>query len=207
MKQTCLLLALAFMLLVGCKPKSQSKNAFDTQDVTTVKNKNTNNVETSGHWTQSYRDDLSKELQKYARKMGIPATHTDEFTNCVINSLEVKFPSENVDYQSAETQSILQSCERTYTNEESNSNLNSNSNSYNSNSSSSPAWSAADQQEFLDNCTPGASKSLGSRAGSDYCNCVMKKLMLEYPDSRDVSKASQQHISELAAECKKSVYD
>jgi hypothetical protein len=201
MKQACSLLVLAFMLLSGCKPKSQSKNAFDMPDVTTLKNKNNNNIESSGHWTQSYRDDMSNSLRGYARKNGIPATQIDDFTNCVINSLEIKFPGENVDKESAEAQSILQNCQKNFSNDQSNSNTN----SYNNNNSQ--VWSTADQQEFLDNCTPGASKSLGSRAGSDYCNCVMKKLMQEYPDSKDVSKASQQHISELAADCKKSVYE
>jgi len=198
MKQTYLLLALAFMLLIGCKPKSESKNAFDMPNVTTLKNKNNNNSQNSGSWTKSYRDDMENDLRKYANKNDIPASQINDFTNCVINALEVKFPSENVDKQSAEAQSVIQNCEKNYSNQ-SNNNTNSNNNNQ--------AWSTIDQQEFLDNCTPGASKSLGSRAGSDYCNCVMKKLMQEYPDSKDVSKASQQHISELAADCKKSVYD
>jgi len=63
-------------------------------------------------------------------------------------------------------------------------------------------WSAADQKKFMDNCTPGAIQSLNEKEGTDYCDCVMKKLMQEYPNSIDVAKASQSQMSQWAADCR-----
>ena len=62
-------------------------------------------------------------------------------------------------------------------------------------------WSVADQKQFIDGCTPTVNKTLGTRAASDYCDCLLKKLMQEYPDSKSVDRASKTHLSALASEC------
>ncbi len=81
---------------------------------------------------------------------------------------------------------------------------NSESSPQNSSSGSSQQWSTTDKQEFIDACIPDASKALGDGTGKTYCNCVLEKLMKEYPNPKDAGKASGSRMTEYAKECRES---
>ena len=198
MKPQYFILIISFVMLGSCKPKTNSSSGFDQLNMGNNTSKTNDN--NSKKWSKTYWNKIFKELTGYAEKNNVPNGYIFNYVSCVITSLEQKFPNENVDPQNEEAQKILKSCESEYSNSQPNSN------SSNSNNST-KVWSAADQQEFLDNCVPGASKSLTPRAGKDYCNCMLQKLMKEYPDSKDVSNASERHLKILATDCKNSVYD
>lgn len=194
MRHTLAALFCILIIIGGCKPKPGTTNGFGLP----VDNKTTtDNSGKKRNWSDDYRKELRTEIHEYARKNGIP--NTLDYGICVIDALEAKFPGENVDKQSAEAQQILQNCK---TNNSQTPSL-----SDQSNTNNSAQWSAADQKEFMDNCTPGAVKSLNERAGTEYCDCMMKKLMQEYPNSKDVGNATESHLTQLAVACRRQVYD
>jgi hypothetical protein len=219
MRKTSFILIIAILLLGGCKPKSQSSleiktdssksnNGFKMPDLGDIKNNpntpnnqnNSNNYNNSNNsgWSKTYRD---KSVQDCVTKASEKMSESEAFSycNCMVAKVEAKYPNEN-NVESRLTSSDIESMKNgclSNSNQTNPSNDNSNkSNNYNSGS-----WSMADQREFMDNCTPGASKSLGTSVATDYCDCMMKKLMREYPNSKDVGDVSSAHMSELANGC------
>lgn len=191
MKHTFTALCFVIFIFSACKPKTESKNGFD------LPGDNTSTTEKKRNWSDDYRKSMRSEIHDYARKHSIP--NTLDYGICVIDALEIKFPEGNVDKLSAEAQQILQNCK--------NNNTQSTSPSNQSTTNISAQWSAADQKEFMDGCTPDAIKSLNERAGNEYCDCMLKKLMQEYPNIKEVEKAPQNHLMKLAMDCKKQVWD
>ncbi len=186
MKPTITAICFVIFIFAACKPKTESNNGFDMPG--------SDNSSKKGTWSVDYKQDMMSEIRAYAKKNDIAKDNQLDYAICVINALEIKFPDENVDKQSSEAQKILQDCKTNNTN---NSDV---SNQPNTNNNS--QWSATEQKQFMDNCTPGAIKSLNERAGTEYCDCVMKKLMQEYPNPIDVAKASQSLMTRLAASCR-----
>lgn len=193
------------VLFVSCKPKnslkinttdssSSSKKGINMPDLNTIApNKNT--VSGGGSWTKEYR---SKFLQGCITKASEKVSASDAFSycDCMTNKVEAKYPTETeVDSKltASDIETMKSGCPTT-------SNQSQNNNQSNNNNSST-SWSASDQKEFMDNCTPGASTSLGQTKASEYCSCMLYKIMQEYPKSADASNMPKSHMSELAKQC------
>ena len=212
MRNTSFILIIAIMLLGGCKPKSQSSleiktdssksnNGFKMPDVGDLKknSNNSNNSNNSG-WSKTYRD---KFVQGCVNKATEKVSESEAFSycNCMAAKVEAKYPNEtDVDSRltSSDIENMKTGCLSNST--QSNPQYNNPNNNPNDNTNS-QNWSMADQREFMDNCTPGASKTLGTGPATNYCDCMMKKLMKEYPNSKDVGNVSSTHMSVLANEC------
>ena len=194
---------ISILVLNGCKPKSKSSLEFKTDTTTSSKGTNMPDVgdlkttplntmsSGSSNWSMEYRDKFIRDCISKASEKVSNADATS-YCNCMTEKVEVKYPNEKeVDARltSADIESMRPGCAVTNPTQPNTSN-------------SSGNWSAFDQKEFMDNCTPGASKTLGTGA-TDYCDCMLKKLMNEYPNSQDVGNVSQAHMKELATDCLK----
>ena len=220
MRNTFLIPVIAMMLLIGCKPKSSSTTDTKTDtsksnhglkmpDIGDLKTTTPTTTTTSGNWSKEYRN---KFLQTCIGKASEKVSAADAFSycSCMTEKVEAKYPNENEvdskltdsDIESMRPGCVTSNSNSTQSNPSTNQNNSNNSNNYNnSNNSNSGSWTASEQREFMDNCTPGASKSLGTSAATDYCDCMMKKLMQEYPNSADAGNVSKTHMSSLAADC------
>jgi hypothetical protein len=209
MRNTSLLLVLAILVMAGCKPKS--KNTLNVKTDSTnkgmnmpdigdlKKNNNTTTTTTGSGWSKTYRDKFLMGCISKASE-SVSSDEAYNYCSCMAEKVEAKYPNENeVDAKltNADIESMRVGCNsNTSSNNQTYNNNNNNSNNYNSG-----AWSASDQREFMDNCTPGASKTLGSSGAYNYCDCMLKKLMYEYPNSADVGNVSKTHMTELANDC------
>jgi hypothetical protein len=211
-------LTIALMIFVGCKPRTASSTLeLKTSDTSKMSGKGlnmpdvgnlatngkTNSTSGTGSWSKDYRNKfLQGCISKAAEK--VSAADAFNYCSCMTDKVEAKYPVESeVDSKltDADVASMKPDCLANSGSGNSNTQSQSNNNNYNnSNSSTSQSWSASDQQEFMDNCVPGASKSLGSGA-SGYCSCMMNKLMAEYPNSKDIGNVSKQHMTDLAKDC------
>lgn len=210
MRNTFLIPVIGMMLLIGCKPKtssttdtktdsSKSNNGLKMPDLGDLK-KTTPTTSSNSNWSKEYRN---KFLQTCIGKASEKVSAADAFSycNCMTEKVEAKYPNEN-EVDSKLTDSDIESMRPGCVTSNSNSTQsNPSTNQNNSNNSNSASWTASEQREFMDNCTPGASKSLGTSAATDYCDCMMKKLMQEYPNSADVGNVSKSHMSSLASDC------
>ena len=221
MRNRSLILIIAIMVLIGCKPRTKSSLELKTTDSskTTTKgltmpdvgdlknntSNNNNNTNTSvSSWSKEYRN---KFLQGCIGKASEKVSAADAFSycNCMAEKVEAKYPNENeVDAKltDADIESMKPGCLTSST--QSNSSNNQSNNTYNnsnSNNNNSQKWSDADQREFMNNCVPGASKTLGNTGATDYCSCMMNKIMAEYPDSKDAGNMPKDHMTSLANDC------
>lgn len=203
MRNTSFILLFAIMVLIGCKPKSKSSleiksdstksnNGFTMPDVGDLKN----NSNSSGSWSQAYR---SKFVQDCITKASESVGQADatSYCNCMVVKVEAKYPNENLvdaSLTSADITTMRVGCAP-------NTSTQSNQSNQSYNNSGGGSWSMTDQREFMANCTPGASTSLGTSGANDYCDCMLKKLMQAYPNSADVGNVSKEQMSTLAQDC------
>jgi hypothetical protein len=203
MRSTYVILFIAIMVLVGCKPKSKSaldiktdssKSTSNMPDIGDLKNNSTNSTSGSGSWSKKFRNDfLQLCIGKASEK--VSAAEAFSYCNCMTEKVELKYPDEKVvdaSLTNADIESMRVGCVST-TSTQTNP-------SYNQQNSSA-SWSSSDQKEFMDNCTPGASKSMGTSGAYNYCDCAMKKLMQSYPNSADLANASETQLRALTADC------
>lgn len=222
MRITSSILIIAIIIFAGCKPKSTTE--IKTNDSTNTSNKglkmpdigdlkknsnnsNPNNSNNSG-WSKNYRDKFVQGCITKASEQ-VSESQASSYCNCMVVKVEAKYPNENdVDAKltAADIESMRSGCTTNST--QSNPNNPNQPNNYNNpnqpnqpNNYNSQSWSLSDQREFMDNCTPGASKTLGTNAANNYCDCMLKKLMQEYPNSKDVGNVSKTHMSSLASDC------
>src|ERR1035437_6749795 len=202
MRNRSLILIIAIMVLIGCKPKSKSlfetktdssksNNGFKMPDVGDLKN-NTNSAST---WSKAC---LSKNLSDCITRASnrLSASQAYTYSDCMLDKIQQKYPNENdaeTKFTKEELVPIDAACLPADVNKN-NSNDNQTNNNNQNNSNYSRQWSTSEQNEFLDGCTPGASKSLGDGANV-YCNCMLQKLMKEYPNLQDAGNASKTHMS------------
>lgn len=202
MRNTYAILVIAIMILASCKPKSKSaleiktdssKTTSNMPDVGDLNNNSNNSTTGAGSWSKEYRNKfLQGCIGKASEK--VSASEAFSYCNCMTEKVEMKYPDEKVvdaSLTNADIETMRVGCVSTTSTQ---------TNPSNNQQNSSASWSAADQKEFMDNCTPGASKSLGTRA-ANYCDCMMKKLMVSYPNSADVGNVSKSQMSALASDC------
>lgn len=185
MKNISLILIFAIIFTAGCNSKSQSSKIGDIGSA-------------GSGWTKNYRNNF---LQDCIGKASKTVSPSEAFTycNCMTEKVEAKYPDEmDVDAKLLNTDiaAMKQDC------------LASNSKKAiqqkdEADNSNSQGWSDSDQRVFIDNCIPTVNKTLGTSGAAGYCDCLLKKLMQEYPDSKDVDKASRAHLAALASECLK----
>ena len=229
MRNTSFILIIAIMFLGGCKPKSKSSleiktsdssksnNGLKMPDIGNLKNNsnnsnnpnnhnnnnnnnnnNSNNL-SSGSWSKAYRD---KFIQGCVSKASEKVSESEAYSycNCMAVKVEAKYPNEN-EVDAKLTSTDIESMRNGCLPNSNQSNPSYNQPNNNNSNNNTAAWSVSDQREFMDNCTPGASKTLGTSAATDYCDCMMRKLMQEYPNSKDVGNVSKTHMSALANDC------
>jgi len=225
MRSTSFILIIAIIFLAGCKPKSQSSLQIKTDstnssnkglkmpDIGDLKNNSNNsnnpnnynnsNNSNSGSWSKTYRDKFIEGCVTKASEK-VSQSEAYSYCSCMATKVEAKYPNENTvdnSLTSADIETMRTGC-LPNTSTQNNPSYDQSNNSNNSNNyHNTSSWSVADQNEFMDNCTPGASKTLGASGGNSYCDCMLKKLMSEYPNSKDVGNVSKEHMSALASQC------
>lgn len=176
-----LIFIFAIVLVSGCKTNSKLPEIGDV----TIKG--------AGNWSKEYRNKVIKDcIDKASKKLSVSDAFS--YCDCMSKKVEAKYPDENeVELSKEDIETMKSGC------------LPSNSTQGNqtneSNAGDAKAWSVDDQREFIDNCIPTADRSLGTSGANNYCDCLLKKLMQEYPDSKNVDKATKSHLSILAAGC------
>ena len=61
-------------------------------------------------------------------------------------------------------------------------------------------WTEKDKMEFLETCVSEASANPGIN-GDTYCDCMLEKIMVKYPDPKDADKVTMLEVMEWAQEC------
>ena len=142
-------------------------------------------------WSKKFRDKLTQEcITKVSQKLS--ATEAFRYCNCLTEKVEAKYPDED-EVQSNLSQADIESMKpdclalTSVQNDRS--------------AANSQGWTAEDQREWMNNCTPDAGKTLGAAAANNYCDCMMRKLIKEYPDPKDIGSVSQTHLNALASDC------
>ncbi|MDQ6757411.1 MAG: hypothetical protein M3004_10800 [Bacteroidota bacterium] len=150
-----------------------------------------NNKSSVSNWSKTYRNKfLSNCINKVAQKM--KAADAFNFCRCITEKEEEKFPDEHdADIKFTEAD-LKDGCTTADANT-----LSDNQSRKTSNKSE---WSATDQKEFMDNCVPHVSEGLGANAAG-YCNCILNKIMIEYPDPKDAGSIPKNKINLLATDC------
>ena len=193
MRLTFVVLITGIVLVSGCKQKPKYSFGI-TNDASKSGNEVADNDEKNSvtvSWSKKFRDKLTQECITKVSET-VSATEAFRYCNCLTIKVEAKYPDED-EVQSNLSQADIESMKpdclalTSVQNDRS--------------AGNSPGWSAEDQREWMDNCTPEAGKTLGRAAANDYCDCVMKKMMKEYPDAKDVGSVSQTHLNALASDC------
>lgn len=181
---------------------NNSNNSNNPNNSNNTNNYNNSNNSSSGSWSKTYRDKFVEGCVTKASEK-VSQSEAYSYCSCMATKVEAKYPNESTvdnSLTSADIETMRVGC-LPNTSTQNNPSYNQPNNSNNSNNYNNQSWSVADQNEFMDNCTPGASKSLGASQGSSYCDCMLRKLMREYPNSKDVGNVSKEHMSQLASEC------
>jgi hypothetical protein len=171
------------VIFVGCKSKSRLTSIGDIR-----------NADSSGGWSKNYRNEFIKDCIDKATE-SVNAAEAFNYCNCMTEKVEATYPDENdveTKLSTADIAAMKKECLTPGSKENS---------KKGGGESSLQSWSDADQKQFTDNCIPTANRSLGASRAATYCDCLLKRLMQEYPDSKNVDKASKTHLSTLAAEC------
>jgi len=218
MRNRSLILIIAIMVLIGCKPRTKSSLELKTTDSskTTTKgltmpdvgdlknntSNNNNNTNSASTWSKAF---LSKNLSDCITRASnrLSASQAYTYCDCMMDKIQQKYPNENdaeTKFTKEELVPIDAACLPADVNQN-NSNDNQTNNNNQNNSNYSRQWSTSDQREFMNNCVPGASKTLGNTGATDYCSCVMNKIMAEYPDSKDARNIPKDHMTSLANDC------
>lgn len=199
------------MLLIGCKPKSKSALDIKTDSTSNTSNKglkmpDIGDLKKNNGWSKAFLSkNLSDCITRASNRMSASQAYT--YCDCMMSKIEQKYPDEHdadTKFTQEELVPIDAAClpaDLNQNNTNNNQTKNNSDNNTQNNSNYNKAWSTSDQQEFMDNCTPGASKSLGTTAATDYCSCMLQKLMQEYPNSADAGNVSKTHMSALASDC------
>lgn len=178
MRNSYLVLLFGIIILPGCKTKSN------------VRGDNNSNISA---WSKEYRNTFIQDCIDKASE-NVSASQAFKDCNCMAEKVEAKYPNEtNVDEKlsNEEIQTMKTDCLSSSTTQTNNSDQ----------SNKSTGWSVYDQREFIDNCIPTVNKTLDTMGANDYCDCMLKKLIQDYPDSKDVDKASKTYLNALASDC------
>lgn len=65
------------------------------------------------------------------------------------------------------------------------------------------SWTDKDREEFTSKCVETAVKTVGEQKAKGYCDCMLKKIEVVYPNTADLGKMTQEQIQKWAGECNK----
>ncbi len=202
MKTIYLLVFVLSIAMFSCKPKSSTNSTstdstnktLNLPDLNNISPNNNNNNSSGGSWSSEYRSKFLSGCISKASESATLAVATS-YCECMTVKVEAKYSNENeVDAKltSADIDAMKGGCNTSAQNQNNNQ-----SNSGNS------AWSSSDQKEFMDNCVPGASSSLGQAKATTYCDCMLTKIIQEYPNSQNAANMPKSRMTQLAADCLK----
>jgi outer membrane murein-binding lipoprotein Lpp len=182
-----------FMLLAGCesKPKYSFEIANDPSKSGNAVAELNNKSSTTASWSKKFRDQLTQDCINKVSKT-VSAAEASRYCSCLTEKVEVKYPDED-EVQSNLSQEDIENMKPDC--------LALTSVQNNRPANNKEGWSIEDQRGWMDNCTPGAGKTLGTSAANKYCDCMMRKLMKEYPVAKDIGSVPQTHLNALASGC------
>ena len=192
MRLTFVIIFIVFVLLAGCR--SKPKYSFEITNDSSKQGKGTDtgvNSPVGVSWSKKFRDKFTQEcITKVSES--VSEAEALRYCSCLTEKVEAKYPDED-EVQSSLSQEDIESmkpdCLALTSVQNSGSAVNS------------KGWSAQDQRDWMNNCVPGADKALGTSAANNYCDCMMRKLMKDYPDAKDIGSVSQSHLNALASGC------
>lgn len=57
------------------------------------------------------------------------------------------------------------------------------------------SWTSKDRSEFLSNCIKSAKEGLGEQKAKSYCECMMYKIEVRYPNAADAAKLTEEKLN------------
>jgi len=209
----------AFMVLMSCKQKgsnttsttdsTKTTNGIKLPDIGKLNpgnntNNNNTNTQSTGTWSKSYKDKIVGDCIAEASK-NISASQAYTYCNCMADKVEAKYPNENdadTKLTESEMQAMKNDCMGTQSNNPNNNQNQSNqNNTYNNNQNNQGSWSSDEQNQFLRDCISTASNSIGNARATSYCNCMMQKIMKEYPIYSQAQNIPNDLINSWAKDC------
>ena len=183
------------MVFISCKEESGSTSNNALMSVGDFQNNSDSIIKKIPGWSKEF---LSKNLKDCISKAGNTMAAADAYSycDCMMNKIQKKYPKENdagTKFTKEELAVFRNACLP--------SPITQNNKKSKPVNSVAVTWSAADQTQFMDNCRPRVIKVLGAGGANNYCDCIMKKLIQEYPDSKEVDKVSEAHLKKLASDC------
>ena len=173
--------------IVSCNQgKNDNKNLFGPP-----KNNNT-----SSSWSKDFRAKFINDCVNSASgELGNAQAQT--YCACMEDKISKKYPDEN-DAQNKMTKEDVENLKGGCLGNQTNNNPNNNPNYQNNNQKQ---WSNDDQGSFLQNCISSGIKTMDAGTATQLCDCLLQKLMQEYPSKSAANAISQEHSAELETQC------
>lgn len=190
--KTPAILLLVIVILFSCKQKNSSNPVTKPGEGTGIEQDRnaTTSGTNSGKWSQK---EIDKFIDQCAadRPENISSDDAFKYCGCVQLKIAGKYP----DVQSVskvskdEMKRLFDDCfsgevSRDDTDDE-----------------TSPPWSNAEIKKFKDKCVPKLVSQLGAANARNYCDCMLEKIMVEYPDSKDAEEIAEKQILDWANLC------
>lgn len=175
-------------LIVSCNQgTNDNKNLFGPP-----KNNNNNNNKNST-WSKDFREKFINDCVTSASgELGNAQAQT--YCACMEDKIAKKYPDEN-DAQNKMTKDDVENLKGGCLGNQTNNNPN-----YQNNNNK-KQWSNDDQSSFLQNCIAGGIKTMDAGTATQICDCLLQKLMQEYPSKSAANAITQEHSAELETQC------
>lgn len=202
MKINHLALLLLLFVFLSCKQKKSTNDATTNDPSGTSSSKTDLNSEGksgTGNWSKKDSDDFVDECVKKASER-LSTGDALTYCRCMQNKVETKYPNVQnaAGISNSEMGSFKDDCLR-----ENNISLGGSSGTDDKLNNTSSSWTSTDIKEFKDNCIPNLVASMGTAKASDYCDCMLQKIMVESPDSKDADQIGKARMTEWAKDCLK----
>ncbi|MEO5647996.1 MAG: hypothetical protein ABIQ56_06515 [Chitinophagaceae bacterium] len=201
MKYTNLVILLLLIVLISCKQKKSTNEVKNSDQGSSAGSKagldGGNSNSSTANWSKKDTDDFVDEcVKKASEKLSTGDAIT--YCRCMQKKVEGKYPDVQAAAKISNTEmsNFKDQCLR-----DNNISIGGNSGSNDDSYGSSPAWSSADMKEFKDNCVPGLITSMGNSKASNYCDCMLEKIMVASPDSKDAGQIGKSTMTEWAKDC------
>ena len=202
-----------FVAIVSASCNQGNENPFNQQ-----KNNNT-----SSNWSKDYTTKfISDCVNSASGELGNQKAQA--YCSCMADKISKKYPNENdankltkedietlkggcLGNQTNNNQNNNPNNNQNQNNPNNNQNQNQNQNQYNPNNNQNQnqnqkQWSNDDQKAFLQGCVTLAIKRMDGGSATQYCDCIMQKLMQKYPSREAANNAyTQEYNNQLDKEC------
>ena len=195
MKKAALYLFVAF-LSVSC---NQGKDNPFNQQKNNPFNQQKNNT-TKSTWSKDFSAKFISDCVTSATgELGSQQAQT--YCSCMADKISKKYPDEN-DAKNKMTKEDVENLKGGCLGNQSNNNQNNNQNNNNNNNNQNQKqWSNDDQSAFLGGCVSSGIKTMDAGTATQLCDCLLQKLMQEYPNRAAANSISQEHSAELETQC------